>query len=82
MAETLETRQATQGALEEIHKTLVAASNKMAQLQLDALDDQETSDAVAEAMSELAGVVDSIESLIESYHMETNRMASSGELDA
>ncbi|MGH8946750.1 MAG: hypothetical protein ACRDVL_11470 [Acidimicrobiia bacterium] len=82
MAETLESRQSTQAALEEIQKTLVAASNKMAQLQLDAIDDQETSDAVAGAMSELAAVIGSIESLTESYHIETNRMANSGELDA
>lgn len=82
MAETLEARQSTQDGLEEIQKTLVAASNKMAQVQLDAADDQETSAAVADAMSELASVISSIESLTESYHMETNRMANSGELDA
>lgn len=81
MAETLEARQATQGALEEIHKTLVAASNKMAQVQLEAIEDEDTVDAVAEAMSELAAVISSIESLVESYHMETNRLASSGELN-
>jgi hypothetical protein len=82
MANTVESRQSTQAALEEIKKTLVAASNKMAQVQLDAIDDQETSDAVAGAMSDLAAVVDSIESFTESYHIETNRMANSGELDS
>lgn len=82
MAETLEARQTIQGALEEIHNTLVAASNKMAQVQLETMDDENTSDAVADAMSELAAVISSIESLNESYHMETNRMANSGELDA
>ena len=81
MAQTLESRMSTQRALEEIHKTLVAASNKMAQLQLDAIDDEETADAVGQAMSELAPLVDSVGSLTESYHIETNRRANSGELD-
>jgi len=81
MAHTLEARQSTQGTLEDIHKTLVAASNKMAQLQLDVIDDEETVDAVADAMSALGEVIGSIESFTETYHMETNRMANSGELD-
>jgi hypothetical protein len=82
MAESLENRQSTQDALEEIHKTLVAASNKMAQVQLGAIDDEETANAVADAMSDLAGVISAMESLAESYRIETNRLAGSGELEA
>lgn len=82
MAQTLETRQSTQAALEEIQKTLVAASNKMAQLQLESMDDQDTADAVAEAMTDLSGVMDATASLIESYQIETNRLVGNGELEA
>lgn len=81
MAESLEARQSHQASLEEIHKTLVAASNKMAQLQLDVMDDAATTDAVADAMNDLAPVIEAIDTLGQSYQMETNRLSNEGELD-
>ncbi len=81
MAESLEARQSILGALEEIHKTLVAASNKMAQVQLDAMDDSDTADAVADAMNDLGSVIEAVDSLTQSYQMETNRLSNEGALD-
>lgn len=81
MADSLEARQSILGALEEIHKTLVAASNKMAQVQLDAMDDSDTADAVADAMNDLGSVIEAVDSLTQSYQMETNRLSNEGELD-
>ena len=81
MAESLEARQSILGALEEMHKTLVAASNKMAQVQLDAMDDSDTADAVADAMNDLGSVIEAVDSLTQSYQMETNRLSNEGALD-
>lgn len=81
MAESLQARESTQAALEEIHKTLVAASNKMAQVQLDAMDDTETADVVADAMNDLGSIIDAVDSLAQSYQMETNRLSNEGELE-
>lgn len=81
MAESLEARQSILGALEETHKTLVAASNKMAQVQLDAMDDSDTADVVADAMNDLGSVIEAVDSLTQSYQMETNRLSNEGALD-
>jgi len=81
MAESHEARQSILDALEEIHKTLVAASNKMAQVQLDAMDDSDTADAAADAMNDLGSVIEAVDSLTQSYQMETNRLSNEGALD-
>ena len=81
MAESFEARQSILGALEEIHKTLVAASNKMAQVQLDAMDDSDTADVVADSMNDLGSVIEAVDSLTQSYQMETNRLSNEGALD-
>lgn len=81
MAESLEARQSILDALEEIHKTLVAASNKMAQVQLDSMDDSDTADAVADAMNDLGSVIEAVDSVTQPYQMETNRLSNEGALD-
>lgn len=74
MAETPDERATIGSALAEIHNTLVAASTKMAQVQLDATDDAETADTVATAMNDLGPILESVESLHQKYLMETNRI--------
>lgn len=81
MAETLEHRDKVQRALEDIHRSLVAVSTKLAQLQLDAEDDSELTDALGEQMTTLSPVADQLESLEASYQMETNRMRNEGDLE-
>lgn len=81
MAETLESRQSVQDALEDIENTLVAASTRLAQVQLDTLDDVAVSDIAANAMNDLSPIIETIESLRSEYQIETNRKANEGELD-
>ena len=81
MAESLENREANQAMMEEIHNTLVAASTKMAQLQLEVIDDGKTADVVGDAMNDVSPIIESIDGLTQSYRMETNRMQNEGELD-
>lgn len=81
MAQSFKERQGHQSALEEIHNTLVAASNKMAQLQLDAMDETHTADALADAINDLSPVIEAISSLSESHRMETNRLSNEGALE-
>lgn len=78
MANTLDERIANQDAIEEVHNTLVAASTKLAQLQLDVGDDTETADAVGDAMNDLSPIIEAVESLAQSYQMETNRLQNEG----
>jgi hypothetical protein len=80
MAETLEHRDKVQRSLEDIHRSLVAVSMKLAQLQLDDDIDTELGDALEEQMTALAPLTDRLESLESEYQMETNRLSNEGEL--
>jgi len=80
MAETLEERDKIQRNLEDIHRSLVAVSVKLAQLQLDAETDPELGKAVEDGMTALAPLTDRLESLGSAYQMETNRLTNEGEL--
>jgi hypothetical protein len=80
MAETLEDRDKIQRNLEDIHRSMVAVSMKLAQLQLDAETDTEMGNALEDGMTALAPLIDRFESLESAYQMETNRMRNEGEL--
>ncbi|RPH57403.1 MAG: hypothetical protein EHM89_13980 [Acidobacteria bacterium] len=80
MAETLEHRDKVQRSLEDIHRSLVAVSMKLAQLQLDDEIDPELGNALEEQMTALAPVTDRLESLESEFQMETNRLTNEGEL--
>ena len=80
MTEILEHREKIQRSLEDIHRSLVAVSMKLAQLQLDAEGDTELGDAVEDGMTALAPLTDRLESLESAYQMETNRLTNEGEL--
>jgi hypothetical protein len=80
MAETLEHRDKVQRSLEDIHRSLVAVSMKMAQLQLDEDIDTELGVALEEQMTALAPLTDRLEGLESDYQMETNRLSNEGEL--
>ena len=80
MAETLEHRDKVQRSLEDIHRSLVAVSMKLAQLQLDDEIDTELGAALEEQMTALAPLTDRLESLESEFQMETNRLANEGEL--
>lgn len=81
MAETLEHRQHIQSILEDIHRSLVAVSMKMAQLQLDAAEASDLVDALDDGMTALGALTERIEGLESGYRMETNRMMNEGELE-
>jgi len=80
MAETLEHRDKVQRSLEDIHRSLVAVSMKLAQLQLDADIDTELGSALEEEMTALAPLTDRLEGLESAYQMETNRLRNEGGL--
>ncbi|HYJ23863.1 MAG TPA: hypothetical protein VE027_02570 [Acidimicrobiia bacterium] len=80
MAETLEHRDKVQRSLEDIHRSLVAVSMKLAQLQLDDEIDTELGSALEEQMAALAPLTDRLESLESEFQMETNRLTNEGEL--
>jgi len=80
MTETLEYRDKVQRGLEDIHRSLVAVSMKLAQLQLDAETDTELGSALEDGMTALAPLTDRLEGLESSYQMETNRLRNEGEL--
>jgi len=80
MTETLEYRDKVQRGLEDIHRSLVAVSMKLAQLQLDAETDTELGSALEDGMTALAPLTDRLESLESAYQMETNRLRNEGEL--
>jgi hypothetical protein len=80
MAETLENREKIQRSLEDIHRSLVAVSVKLAQLQLDAEIDTDLDDVLEEGMTALAPLTDRLESLESAYQMETNRLRNEGEI--
>ena len=80
MAETLEHRDKVQRGLEDIHRSLVAVSMKLAQLQLDNEIDTELGSALEEQMAALAPLTDRLESLESEFQMETNRLTNEGEL--
>ena len=82
MAEQLENREKIQRSLEDIHRSLVAVSMKLAQLQLDAETDTEVGNAVEDGMTALAPLTDRLESLGSAYQMETNRLRNEGELSS
>lgn len=63
MAETLDHRDKVQRSLEDIHRSLVAVSMKLAQLQLDGEIDIELGNALEEQMTALAPLTEAIESL-------------------
>jgi hypothetical protein len=81
MADSLDDRNSTQTALEDIENTLVSASTKLAQVQLDAIDDAAISDAAANAMDALSPIIESIQTAASEFQMETNRLANEGELE-
>lgn len=81
MAETLEHRDKIQRSLEDIHRSLVAVSMKLAQLQLDAETDTELGNALEDGMTALAPLTDRLEGLGSAYQMETNRLRNEGELE-
>ena len=80
MTETLEYRDKVQRGLEDIHRSLVAVSMKLAQLELDAETDTELGSALEDGMTALAPLTDRLESLESAYQMETNRLRNEGEL--
>jgi hypothetical protein len=82
MAETMEHRDKVQRSLEDIHRSLVAVSMKLAQLQLDDDIDSELGIALEEQMTALAPLTDRLESLESDYQMETNRLTNEGELQS
>ncbi|MGH8950006.1 MAG: hypothetical protein ACRDX9_01155 [Acidimicrobiia bacterium] len=82
MAETSEHRDKIQRSLEDIHRSLVAVSMKLAQLALDAETDTELGTALEDGMTALAPLTERLESLESSYQMETNRLRNEGELSA
>lgn len=81
MAETLEHRQRIQASLEDIHRSLVAVSMKMAQLQLDTEGTSDLVGALEDGMTALGPLAERIEGLESDYRMETNRMNNEGELE-
>lgn len=81
MADNLDDRNSIQNALVDIENTLVSASTKLAQVQLDAMDDAEISDAAANAMDALSPIIEAIQSAESGYQMETNRLVNEGELE-
>jgi hypothetical protein len=81
MAETLEHREKIQRGLEDIHRSLVAISGKLAQLQIDAEDESELGTALEDGMTALAPLTERLESLESEYQMETNRLGNEGELE-
>jgi hypothetical protein len=80
MTETLEHRDKIQRSLEDIHRSLVAVSMKLAQLQLDVETDTELDTVLGDGMTALAPLTDRLESLESAYQMETNRLRNEGEL--
>lgn len=78
MAETLEHRDKIQRSLEDIHRSLVAVSMKLGQLQIDAETEIELGNALEEGMTALAPLTDRLESLGSAYQMETNRLRNEG----
>ncbi len=80
MAETMEHRDKVQRSLEDIHRSLVAVSMKLAQLQLDDEIDTELGNALEEQMTALAPLTDRLETLESDFQMETNRLTNEGEL--
>ena len=82
MADTLEHRDKIQRSLEDIHRSLVAVSMKLAQLQLDADTDTELGNALEDGMTALAPLTDRLENLESTYQMETNRLRNEGELQS
>jgi hypothetical protein len=82
MAETSEHRDKVQRSLEDIHRSLVAVSMKLAQLQLDDEIDTELGNALEEEMAALAPLTDRLESLESEFQMETNRLTNEGDLQA
>jgi hypothetical protein len=80
MAESMEHREKIQRSLEDIHRSLVAVSMKLAQLQLDADTDTELGSALEDGMTVLAPLTDRLESLESAFQMETNRLRNEGEL--
>lgn len=80
MAETLEHRDKIQGSLEDIHRSLVAVSMKLAQLEIDAETDTEVGNVLEDGMTALAPLIDRLESLESAFQMETNRLRNEGEL--
>ena len=80
MPETLEHRDKVQRGLEDIHRSLVAVSMKLAQLQLDVEIDTELGNALEDQMTALAPLTEAIESLESAFQMETNRLRNEGEL--
>lgn len=81
MADSLDDRNSIQSALEDIENTLVSASTRLAQVQLDAIDDAAISDAAANAMDALSPIIETIQSAQSEYQIETNRRANEGELE-
>jgi len=80
MAETLEHREKIQRSLEDIHRSLVAVSMKLAQLELDAETDTELGITLEDGMTALAPLIERLESLESAFRMETNRLTNEGEL--
>ncbi len=75
MAETLEARQKVQRTLEDIHKSLIAVSQKAAQLELDLGEDAaELQEQIAETVNQLGPLIDGAQGLEADYQMETNRL--------
>jgi hypothetical protein len=80
MAETSEHRDKVQRSLEDIHRSLVAVSMKLAQLQLDADNDTDLGNTLEDGMTALAPLIDRLESLESAFQMETNRLTNEGGL--
>lgn len=80
MAQTAEERNSVHEAVEDVHNTLVAASKKLAQVQMDVDEDDDLGTVASDLMNKLGPMIDQITAVGESYQMETNRLANEGEL--
>ena len=81
MAETLEHREKIQRSLEDIHRSLVAVSGKLAQLQIHAESESELGDVLNDGLTTLSPLTERLQSLESEYQMETNRLSNEGELE-
>ncbi len=81
MADNLDDRNSIHSALKDIENTLVSASTRLAQVQLDAIDDAAITDIAANAMDALSPIIESIQSAESEYQIGTNRLANEGELE-
>jgi len=81
MAEqTLEDRRKISRELEDIYNSLVAASQKVARVQMETEDDPTIQDTLSECVASLSVLVERVQGLASDFEMETARRQNEGEL--